>query len=79
LTLVTAQTVADNDDGKTFVIELIRPRERYVRVIVDRGTQNAVVRAAFYLQHGAHEHPVAAQGSTVVTPEYFVDVAEGTA
>lgn len=73
----TAQTVADDDDGKTFMIDLLRPAERYVRVVVDRGTANAVVRAAYYLRYGAHEEPVS-QGS-LMNVELHKDRVEGTA
>ena len=75
--LGTGQTVADTDDGKTFYIDIIRPAERYVRVVVGRGTANATVRAAFYIQYDAREHPVT-QGATVVG-ERHIDAIEGTA
>jgi len=51
--LGTGQTIADTDDDKTFYIDLQRPNERYVRLVVDRGTQNAVVAEAHYMQYGA--------------------------
>ena len=33
----SAQTIADDDDEKTFYIEIVRPTKRYVRLVVDRG------------------------------------------
>jgi hypothetical protein len=42
----TTVTIADDDDGQYFVIDVAKPTERYVRLVVDRGTQNAVVAAA---------------------------------
>ena len=75
--LGTAQTVADNDDGDTFYIDLYRPLERYVRVVVDRATQNAVVASATYFQYGASDLPVT-HGATV-NGELHVSPAEGTA
>lgn len=74
----TAVAVADDDDEKTFYLDVIRPGEQYVRVVVDRATANATVRAAFYIQYDAHEHPVAAHGATV-SGEVHVDAIEGTA
>jgi hypothetical protein len=44
----TAQSIADTDDEKLFYIDLYRPLHRYNRVVVDRGTANAVVAAAWY-------------------------------
>jgi hypothetical protein len=73
----TGQTVADTDDGDTFYIDLYRPTERYVRVVVDRGTQNAVVASATYFQYGAHDQPVS--HGTTVNGELHVSPDEGTA
>jgi len=36
----TGQTIADDDDNETFYIDLVKPTKRYVRLYVDRGTQN---------------------------------------
>lgn len=73
----TGQTVADSDDEDIFVIDLYRPAERYVRVVVDRGTQNAVVSSATYIQYGAANAPTS-HGSTV-NSETHVSPSEGTA
>lgn len=76
--LGTAQTVADDDDGQIFVIDVFKPRERYVRLYVSRGTQNAVVASAEYIQYGARTIPVTSASSTV-NVESHVGPAEGTA
>lgn len=76
--LGTAQTIADTDDDKTFYIDIKNPRERYVRAVVDRGTQNATVGNITAIQYGPRTAPVAAHG-TSVSGESFVGVAEGTA
>jgi len=73
----TAQTVADTDDDKTFYIDLYRPLERYVRVVVDRATQNAVVASAEYIQYGARLAPTT--HGTGVSGETHASPAEGTA
>ena len=73
----TAITVADTDDEKVKKIRLIRPQERYVRVVVDRGTQNAVVALALYEQLGARKQPVT-DGSNVASETHHSPV-EGTA
>ena len=75
--LGTAQTVADDDDEKTFYIDLYKPTKRYVRILVDRATQNAVVGGATYLQYGAKKQPVA--HGTNVAGETHISPAEGTA
>lgn len=73
----TAQTVGDTDDDETFYIDLYKPAERYVRLVVDRGTQNAVVASAEYIQYGAHLAPTT--HGTGVNGETHVSPAEGTA
>jgi hypothetical protein len=73
----TAQTIADTDDEKVFYIDLFRPLERYVRLVVDRATQNAVVASAEYIQYGPREAPVT--HATEVSGETHVSPAEGTA
>ena len=74
----TAQTIGDTDDEKTFYIDLYRPAERYVRLVVDRGTQNAVVSDAIYIQYKGTSLPVASHGSNV-SGETWISPAEGTA
>lgn len=73
----SAQTIADDADEKTFYIDLYRPAERYVRLVVDRGTQNAVVASATYIQYGANKVPVT-HGSNV-SGELHISPSEGTA
>ena len=73
----TGQTIADTDDNKTFYIDLYRPEERYVRLYVDRATQNAVVASATYHQYAAAKAPVS--HATGVSGELHVSPDEGTA
>ena len=73
----TSQTVADSDDEDIFYIDLVKPTERYVRLVVSRATQNAVVSSAVYYQYGAHKGPVT-HGSTI-NGEIHAGPAEGTA
>ena len=73
----TAQTIADSDDEKVFYIDLYRPQERYVRLVVDRATQNAVVASAEYIQYMASDMPVT--HGTNVSGETHISPAEGTA
>ena len=74
--LGTSQTVADDDDEKTFYIDLKKPTKRYVRLVVPRATQNATLTAT-YLQYGASKQPTS-HGSNV-SGETHIGPAEGTA
>lgn len=74
----TSITVADTDDNKLVISDIIRPQERYLRVATLRATQNATVdymEAELYM---ARTEPVT-QDATVATLEVFSSPAEGTA
>jgi hypothetical protein len=73
----TTATIADDDDGQYVVIDVARPAERYVRLVVDRGTQNAVVASAEYIQYEPIASPVTQPTGT--SGELHVSPAEGTA
>jgi D-alanyl-D-alanine dipeptidase len=75
--LGTSQTIADDDDDQIFYIDVYRPTERYVRLYVDRATQNAVIASAEYIQYGAKSLPTT--HGTGVSGETHISPAEGTA
>lgn len=50
-------TVADTDDDKVFLYDVTVPMKRYVRVVVSRATQNAVVGSAMYLGYRPGKKP----------------------
>ena len=77
--LGTSVAVAADDDNQIAAIEVVRPRERYVRVVVDRGTQNAVIDGAIAIQTGPKEEPTTHDATTVVGSETHLSPAEGTA
>jgi hypothetical protein len=73
----TAQAVAVADAGEVFIVDILRPTERYVRLYVDRDTANAVVASAEAILYGPSDAPVTQP--TGVNAEAFVSPAEGTA
>lgn len=77
--LGTGVTVADDADNKLFYLDVARPRERYVRCVVDRGTQNATVDSITAIQYRAADLPVTHDATTVGGGELHVSPAEGTA
>lgn len=74
----TAITVADTDDNKIAVSSIFKPLKRYVKVVVDRGTQNATVDFGLALLYGAHEVPVDTDSMTIAVEKHVSPVA-GTA
>lgn len=75
----TKVSVADDDDNKVAILDIYKPQERYVRVVVDRGTANAVIDGAVAIQYGARELPTTHDSSTVLDCEVHASPDEGTA
>lgn len=77
--LSSSVTVADDDDNQMVVHSVFRPRERYVNLIIDRGTQNAVVDGCLAILCHPTKAPVTDDATTVVGKKVLVSPAEGTA
>lgn len=75
----TGITIADDDDGETFGVEIIRPRERYLQCVVSRATQNAVVGEIYALQYNGRSRPVTNTVTDVSTFESHESPSEGSA
>ena len=73
----SGQDIADDDDNQTFFIDLYRPAERYVRLLVDRGTANAAVASATYIQYSGRKPPFS--HASGVSGELIISPDEGTA
>ena len=63
---------------KVAVIEVKRPQKRDLKLVIDRGTQNAVIDGVFAIKHGLRKAP-AALHTTVAGLEVHAGPAEGTA
>lgn len=74
----TAQSIADTADNKYLEAELIQPRKRYARVVVTRGTANAVIDLGTAHLRGAMKSPVPLH-STCAGREQFNGPVAGTA
>jgi hypothetical protein len=70
--------LADADGNKLLGLDIYRPRSRYVRVVVDRGTANAVIDGAIAIQYGPQIAPPS-HDTTVKAVEVHLSPAEGTA
>jgi hypothetical protein len=74
--LASGQPVYDSDDNKTFYMDLKNFGERYVRIVVDRATQNATC-SAVYVKYRSRKRPVT-HGSNV-RGEQLSGIVEGNA
>lgn len=75
----TSIAVADDDDNQMTHHVLFRPLERYIKVVTDRGTANAVIDFQLVKLFGAKKQPTTDDTATVVSREIYVSPAEGTA
>lgn len=71
-------TVADTDDNKCTLHDVIKPRERYLKCTIDRGTQNAVIDGMWAILYNGKVMPITAD-STIISVKQLASTAEGTA
>lgn len=55
----------DGDDNLIAIVDVIRPTKRYVRLVIDRGTANAVVDCVLAEQYQARSEPVTQSASVI--------------
>ncbi len=72
------QTIADSDDTGVVILDVAKPLERYMRVVVLRGTQNAVIDFGMAFQHSAKAEPVTHDATTVISSLLLTSPIEGT-
>ena len=73
----TRQTIADTADDSIVYVDFKHPSKRYVRLVVSRATQNAVIASAEAVLYGVRSQPVTQPAGTV--GESFSDAVTGTA
>ncbi len=69
--------MADNDDDQIVILEVVRPRKRYVRAVLERATQNAVIDGIVAFKHMPRIEPTT-NGTTVQETKTVISPAEGT-
>ena len=72
-------TVADTDDNTIVILDINRPRLRYVRPFVKRATQNAVLNSIIAELYGHSGLMPIAKDASVSSQELHVSPAQGTA
>jgi hypothetical protein len=65
-------------NGHSFLIDIFKPRKRYLKVTVTRAGADTATGDIYALLYGPRIHPVASQGSTIAA-ESHVSPADGTA
>lgn len=64
---VTFTADATSADNKLMILDLHRPRQRYVRATLDRVTANAVVNGVVAILYNASEQPVTEDASVIAS------------
>lgn len=77
--LSTNIAVTDAQDNMVVVHDIYRPRERYLKLQINRATQNAVIDGVIAVLYGSRKKPTTDDSTTVVGRETHVSPAEGTA
>lgn len=72
-------TVGDTNDDKIFILDIAKPKLRYVRPFVKRATQNAVLNCIVAELYGHSGLQPIAKDATVITQELHTSPANGTA
>ena len=75
----TAVAYTDADDNKVAILEITKPRERYVRPVVITATANGTIDSVIAIQTSADAEPITHDSTTVVGSEQHLAPAEGTA
>jgi hypothetical protein len=70
-------TYVDTDDNKSAVIDVYKPRERYLRPVVKRATQNATIDSVVAILYSGLRSPTTNAGD-VVGITTVISPAEGT-
>jgi len=83
----TSQTVADDDDNQTFVIDGGKPAKRYYQLVVNKDATNSTAESAVAIlynaksvptTHGAGNTSVIGDGHAAVNYEYKATLSAGT-
>ena len=79
--LLGTQTAAmdDADDNQCIILDLYKPVERYIRAVLERATQNAVIDGIVAKQYLPRVKPTTHDSATVQEAKMLVSPIEGTA
>lgn len=72
-------SIPDSGSNGVAIVDIYRPKERYVRAVFDRGTANAVLDGIIAIQYKGKKAPTTQDATTVIAAKYLNSPAEGTA
>lgn len=71
-------SIPDTDSNKAAILEIVRPTKQYVRLVISRGTANAVIDGVIAEKFHTRKSPTT-QDATVSGSKSLAGPAEGTA
>ena len=71
--------IADDKDNDCLILDIFRPRERYIRAVISKGTQDAVIDKILTIQYKADYMPTTHDATTVAGTKFLLSPEEGTA
>jgi hypothetical protein len=74
ITGAATANAADADSNKLLLLEVNRPQKRWIRVVVNRATANAVIDGGIAIQSGPKKAPVTQDATTVSQAKTVVGV-----
>ncbi|KKM90816.1 hypothetical protein LCGC14_1234880 [marine sediment metagenome] len=78
--LGTLATILNANDDDCAIVDIFRPRERFVRAVVVRGgATGAVIDGVLAIQYNGRKRPTVHDSATVAASESHSSPAEGTA
>jgi len=72
-------TIADTESNKVAMLEIVKPGKRYIRPVLVRGTQNAVIDGIIAIQYGARVKPPTQDTTVMAASKVVVSPIAGTA
>lgn len=75
----TLVSLADTDDDKMAVVEIVKPLKPYLRPVMTRATANAVIDGVIAVQAQARKRATVHDATTVAAAEVHVSPVAGTA
>ena len=70
----------DDDRGNDcLVLDIFRPRERYLKAVISRATQDSVIDGVLAIQYKASYMPTTQDAASIAGSKFLLSPAEGTA
>jgi hypothetical protein len=70
--------IADDRDNDALILDIFRPLDRYLKAVISRATQDAVIDGVLAIQYKAGYMPTTQDAASVAGSKFLLSPAEGT-